>query len=50
MASLQTLAMLHAGVERFTVQKIIKQNPVLICEVQVLDEEDDSTPTVRSAT
>ena len=36
-----------AGVERFRVLKVCQERPVLICDVEVLPEEDDSTTTVR---
>lgn len=34
------------GVERFKVVRICEEKPVLICEVEVLEEDDDSDPEV----
>lgn len=35
------------GIERFKVLRICEERPVLICEVEVLEEDDDSHPEVH---
>ena len=35
------------GIERFKVLRICEERPVLICEVEVLEEDDDSHPEVQ---
>jgi len=37
------------GVERFKVVRICEEKPVLICEVEVLEEDDDSDPEVSAS-
>jgi hypothetical protein len=36
----------NKGVERFEIVKVIQEKPVLLCEVEVLDEDDDDTEQV----
>ncbi|CAL8464824.1 g4359 [Coccomyxa elongata] len=36
----------NKGIERFKVLRICEERPVLICEVEVLEEDDDSHPEV----
>ena len=36
-----------AGVQRFRVLRVIEQAPVLMCEVELLEDEDDSGEEVR---
>ncbi|EIE22845.1 hypothetical protein COCSUDRAFT_33405 [Coccomyxa subellipsoidea C-169] len=38
----------NKGIERFKVLRICEERPVLICEVEVLDEDDDSLPEVQA--
>lgn len=41
------VALLCVGIERFKVVRICEERPVLICEVEVLEEDDDSHPEVQ---
>lgn len=36
----------NKGIERFKVTKVVKQQPVLVCEVEVLPEDDDQSDEV----
>jgi hypothetical protein len=36
----------NKGVERFEIVKVIQEKPVLLCEVEVLDEDDDDSDEV----
>lgn len=36
----------NKGVERFKIVNVVKEKPVLLCEVEVLDEDDDETEDV----
>ena len=35
------------GIERFAIKKIVREKPVLVCEVEVLPEDNDSSEEVR---
>jgi hypothetical protein len=35
------------GIERFLITKVVKEKPVLICEVEVLPEDNDASEEVR---
>jgi ATP-dependent Lon protease len=37
----------NKGIERFRVTKVVKQQPVLVCDVEVLPEDDDQSEEVR---
>lgn len=39
----------NKGVERFKIVDVVKEKPVLLCEVEVLDEDDDETEDVSVA-
>lgn len=36
--------MVTAGKERFKIVSVKQEKPVLVCEVELLEEEDDSSP------
>ena len=36
-----------AGVDRFKIVQILEEKPVLLCEVEILDVEDEDHPQVR---
>lgn len=38
----------NKGIERFRIVEVVKERPVLICEVEVLDEDDDVSDEVKS--
>jgi ATP-dependent Lon protease len=37
----------NKGIERFRVTNVVKQKPVLVCDVEVLPEDDDQSDEVR---
>jgi Lon protease-like protein len=39
----------NKGVERFKIVDVIKEKPVLLCEVEVLEEKEDDTADVSAA-
>jgi len=40
------ILLVNKGIERFRVTKVVKERPVLICEVEVMQDDDDATPEV----
>jgi ATP-dependent Lon protease len=38
----------NKGIERFRVTNVVKKQPVLVCDVEVLPEDDDQSEEVRS--
>jgi Lon protease-like protein len=38
----------NMGVERFKITKVVKERPVLVCEVEVLPEDEDESAEVRN--
>ncbi|WIA15556.1 hypothetical protein OEZ86_004158 [Tetradesmus obliquus] len=38
----------NKGIERFKVTKVVKQQPVLVCEVEVLPEDDDQSDEAKA--
>ena len=43
----QTVHAAAAGVQRFRVLRVIEQAPVLMCEVELLEDEDDTSEEAR---
>lgn len=43
----QTVHVAAAGVQRFRVLRVIEQAPVLMCEVELLEDEDDTSEEAR---
>lgn len=39
-------AWLHTGMERFRVLKVLQQKPVLMCLVEILDDDEDGPAEV----
>eukprot|EP00882_Tetradesmus_deserticola_P024877 GHRQ01027220.1.p3 GENE.GHRQ01027220.1~~GHRQ01027220.1.p3 ORF type:complete len:108 (+),score=18.72 GHRQ01027220.1:98-421(+) len=37
----------NKGIERFRVTNVVKKTPVLVCDVEVLPEDDDQSDEVR---
>ncbi|GBF97423.1 ATP-dependent protease [Raphidocelis subcapitata] len=43
------ILVVNKGLERFRVTKVVKERPVLICEVETLPDDEDETPEAKAA-